>query len=160
MNIRKIIREEADDMSWIKGVSDQIPRMNDRLKVDPREIFESYLKTDDQYVAETKEYFEGEGWLEYDDNGWEWIESPNLTDWEVREMMEGIDTPEWEYHDSVTVEYELEYSSSTELTLFKRKKDGKFFGFTFQYYYHDGPDDAQDVLYERFPREVTETVWR
>jgi len=167
MDIRKIIREEADDMDWIKSVPNTIPSMRNRSKVPATELIDSYLSSDDRYVNEMFEYLEENGYIDVprDEEGnptdtWNWEDTPDMSDYEIRELLEGLDTNEWEWYENDTLEYELEYSASRELMVFRRKKDGRFFGFTYMYYYHDGDEDADDELTEYFPTQVTRTEWR
>jgi hypothetical protein len=167
MDIRKIIREEADEMDWIKGVPDTIPSMMNRSKVPVQELFDSYLRSDARYVDELFEYLEEEEYIDIprDEEGnkgdtWNWVMEPNMNDYELREWLESLDTDEWEWHTSDTLEYELEYSASKEVVIFKRKTDNRYFGYTYWWYYHDGDEDADNILREYFPQQVTRTEWR
>jgi hypothetical protein len=165
MDIKRIIREEMDDMSWIKDVPDTVPSLNNRLQVHPKELVDSYLRGDD-YAEDLAEYLEEEGYIDLprDEDGewdtWNWLMERRLNDWEIRDYLEDINNNEWEYTDQVTVDYDLEYSSSTELMVFKRKSDNRYFGYSFIYNYHDGDDGGDTMLKEYFPKEVTKIIWR
>jgi hypothetical protein len=154
MNIKKIIREEFD---WIKDVSDQVPSVTNRSKISYEEFLGSVMKHDPNLVdsmldAEMIVETDEEGDITIDGVNYHW-EDPKPWNWEVREHLEyGLDTPEWVYVDRVTIDYELEYSSYTDAIIFKRKSDGRYFGYTTTEDYHgDGyNDEMSNGLYEMF----------
>jgi hypothetical protein len=161
--IKKILKEN-DDLSWMDGVSDKPLPMNDRTKVKFSELFESKLRSMDnpQHKQNMIEYLDGEGVLEYnqEEDVYVWVEEPSMYDYEQRDFIGWrFETPEWRLVAEETVDYELEYQQSTELVVFERKSDSRFFGYEYIHYLHDGPEDIDDQLTEMFKKRVTKEVW-
>ncbi len=168
MNIRKIIREEADGLDWVKNVSSDPQPWEHRAKVKFSVLFDSYFKDDleDDYVIDMLDSFEDEGYInvtnrneESEIKEWTWVEEPDLWNWENRETLDYLNNDEWEHHHHEVVDYELEYGQTNEIAIFKRKSDGRFFGYRYTYGYHSGIEDVDSELTEVFPKKVTVTQW-
>lgn len=157
MNLRKIIKQsinESEDLGWIRDIPNSIPSLNNRATISWEEFIGDIMESNERL----KEYLIDDEY--YDNETNEWLMTPRPLDSEIMDYIDYLrNNDKWEFVTQTTTDYELEYSMSTELFVYKRKSDGRYFGFTATYGYHDGWEDSSDKLHERFQQTRTVTDW-
>jgi hypothetical protein len=155
MNIRKIIREEAEGLEWIKDVSTDVPNWGNRTTVDYEEFFGDIIQENEEVLEillETGMLLETdeEGDITVGDRHFHW-DDVGPYNWELREStMWGFENSKWEYVGQSSQSYDLEYSSFTDLIIYKRKSDGRHFAYRLEGSYHDADDVDDRYLTEVF----------
>lgn len=166
---------ESQDLDWIKDVSDKLPSYDQRTRIDLKDFLIDYMKynvdildflhsedifvpterfihsyTPEEWDDEGVDYWRDVAWKEEGNSKWEYDEPP-LNYWELLEyLME--DSDKWEFIDRTTDDYDLEYGSFSDLYIYKRKKDGRYFALPIKGNTHDGITHNDNFLFEVFPR--------
>ena len=173
--IKKILKE-SDDLSWIHDVSDQLPSFDQRTRVKLSDFLKDFLMNNidlldflngEDFINPTEEYirkYTPEEWDTYGLDAWrdgDWKENSKWGDdlsyvlsfYEVKENLEyGCD--KWQYVDTETEEYDLEYGSFRNRIIFERN-DGRYFALDFDGNIHDGINENKEYLYELFKKKIT-----
>ena len=162
---------ESQDLDWMKGDYEKASP-SDRPRVDAEEFLLDYaednleiidiLSDEDMYVPtnDYKRRYTKEEWEDYGEDRWrdsdfrehgEWIEYPFIGNWDMIEQLE-MSCSKWKFIDRTTGSYDLESGSFTDLYIFKRKKDGRYFALAIEGDSYNGFEDNLDYLYEVFPQ--------
>lgn len=158
MNLKKIIKEEIDDLQWIHDVSSKPLPMDQRSKVSITELIDSQLKhqPDEEFLT----YLEYDDYVEYEEGGgYVWVNTPDIYYYEITDFLRSIDNNEWVYVDDYVIEQDLEYQQEEMFMIFNRKKDNRFFGLFYIHSYHEGITDGDGDLFEIYPKKITITTW-
>lgn len=162
---------ESQDLDWMKGDYEKASP-SDRPRVDAEEFLLDYaednleiidiLSDEDMYVPtnDYKRRYTEEEWEDYGEDRWrdsdfrehgEWIEYPFIANWDMFEQLE-MGCSKWKFIERTTGSYDLESGSFTDLFIFERKKDGKYFALAVEGDSYNGFMDNLDYLYEVFPK--------
>lgn len=162
---------ESQDLDWMKGDYEKASP-SDRPRVDAEEFLLDYaednleiidiLSDEDMYVPtnDYKRRYTEEEWEDYGEDRWrdsdfrehgEWIEYPFIGNWDMIEQLE-MGCSKWKFIERTTGSYDLETGSFTDLYIFERKKDGKYFALAVEGDSYNGFMDNLDYLYEVFPQ--------
>ena len=166
---------ESQDLDWIKDVSDKLPSYDQRTRIDLKDFLIDYMEynldildflhgedifvpterfigsyTPEEWDDEGLDYWRDVAWKEEGNSKWEYDEPP-LNYSELLEYLQG-DSDEWEFVDRITDDYDLEYGSFSDLYIYKRKKDGRYFALSIKGNTYDGITHNDNFLFEVFPR--------
>lgn len=177
-NLIKKILKESDDLSWIQDVSDEIPPLNERARINLSNFLTDFIEDNldlldflhsEDFIKSTEEYqsrYTPEEWDEFGLDSWRdgdwkknifWEEGSLgyvLSYYDVIEFLE-IGCSKWAYVDTQTDDYDLEYGSYRNRMIFERKSDKRYFALNFSGDVHDGTNENDTYLYELFEKVIT-----
>jgi len=169
---------ESDDLSWIKKVSKELPKIEEREKISLKDFLYDFMVSENKFVKDLydfdiispseefkrryidtesttnsilEDWFKG-GWKDKKNISWDYGEIGGIPFEDIFELL-GRGSNSWDYIERKSLDIQQYGDEWVNALIFERKSDNRYFALQVHGNEYDGTSSTNYYLYEVFPRK-------